>query len=226
MSDYNIRPGGSLKLKGAVVDGGVVKKYVSYPISPIFALTYVRKKKKSKTEPSKSDVDRARERERVRELLLQDEAGTGSGNGSDSNAASTSSRKTEAERRFEEVQRERVRPLLCLPGRIFLKHGQLAKRVAKLAGKTHKDRVSEFNAHLETLSEHHDIPKVCSLAILQSLLTMQPSRLVPDNTACVHGSWSLSMLDLFVYIYLVRWRKRGLLFSFCTVKCHNISREL
>ena len=37
---------------------------------------------------------------------------------------------------------------------------QLAKRVLKLADKTHKDRVSEFNAHLEALSEHHDIPKV------------------------------------------------------------------
>lgn len=32
--------------------------------------------------------------------------------------------------------------------------------MAKLAGKTHKDRVNEFNAHLESLSEHHDIPKV------------------------------------------------------------------
>lgn len=29
-----------------------------------------------------------------------------------------------------------------------------------MAAKTHKDRVSEFNAHLESLSEHHDIPKV------------------------------------------------------------------
>jgi len=37
---------------------------------------------------------------------------------------------------------------------------QMAERVAKLAGKTHKDRVNEFNAKLEALSEHHDIPKV------------------------------------------------------------------
>lgn len=37
---------------------------------------------------------------------------------------------------------------------------QLEQRIAKLAHKTHKDRVSEFNAHLESLSEHHDIPKV------------------------------------------------------------------
>jgi hypothetical protein len=38
---------------------------------------------------------------------------------------------------------------------------QLDERVAKLATKTHKDRVSEFNSKLEALSEHHDIPKVC-----------------------------------------------------------------
>ena len=37
---------------------------------------------------------------------------------------------------------------------------QRADKVKKLAGKTHKDRVHEFNAKLETLSEHHDIPKV------------------------------------------------------------------
>jgi protein FAM32A len=28
MSDYDLRPGGSLKLKGAVIEGGIVKKYV------------------------------------------------------------------------------------------------------------------------------------------------------------------------------------------------------
>lgn len=29
-----------------------------------------------------------------------------------------------------------------------------------MASQTHKDRVSEFNSKLESLSEHHDIPKV------------------------------------------------------------------
>lgn len=48
----------------------------------------------------------------------------------------------------------------------FLSHGiftygaQLADKVKKLAGKTHKDRVHELNSKLESLSEHHDIPKV------------------------------------------------------------------
>ena len=37
---------------------------------------------------------------------------------------------------------------------------QLADKVKKLAGKTHKDRVNDLNTKLEALSEHHDIPKV------------------------------------------------------------------
>ncbi|KAF8225099.1 DUF1754-domain-containing protein [Tricholoma matsutake] len=127
MSDYDLRPGGSLKLKGGVAEGGIVKK----------------KKKKSKPN---QDLVQKNERERVRELLLQDEDSNkihpGS-SGRNSPASNNSSRKTEAEKRFEEMQRRR-----------------LADRVAKLATKTHKDRVNEFNAHLESLSEHHDIPKV------------------------------------------------------------------
>ena len=43
---------------------------------------------------------------------------------------------------------------------------QLGRRVEKLANKTHKDRVNEFNAHLESLSEHHDIPKVTEFCIV------------------------------------------------------------
>ncbi|KAJ7446471.1 hypothetical protein B0H11DRAFT_2084890 [Mycena galericulata] len=121
-SDYDLRPGGSLKLKG-VAEGGIVKK----------------KKKKSKQK---------QDEERVKDRLLQEEVAASKnslpGSGSNSPAPSGSSdRKTDAERRFEEVQRRR-----------------LVDRVAKLANKTHKDRVSEFNAHLESLSEHHDIPKV------------------------------------------------------------------
>ncbi|KAJ6575301.1 hypothetical protein B0H19DRAFT_1128091 [Mycena capillaripes] len=126
MSDYDFRPGGSLKLKG-VAEGGIVKK----------------KKKKSKHKQ-----DSELEREQLKDLRLREEAAASKsslpGSGSNSPAPSGSSeRKTDAERRFEEVQRLR-----------------LAERVAKLANKTHKDRVSEFNAHLESLSEHHDIPKV------------------------------------------------------------------
>lgn len=34
------------------------------------------------------------------------------------------------------------------------------KRIIKKASKTHKQRVEEFNKHLDSLSEHYDIPKV------------------------------------------------------------------
>ncbi|TFK56660.1 DUF1754-domain-containing protein [Heliocybe sulcata] len=126
MSDYDFRPGGSLKLKGGVAEGGVVKK-----------------KKKS----SKSKADKERQLERLREARLKKEAVTSSspaGSSRNSPAVGGSNdRKTEAERRFEETQKRRM-----------------AEKVARLANKTHKDRVSEFNNKLEALSEHHDIPKV------------------------------------------------------------------
>nr|AKF12273.1 hypothetical protein [Collybia nuda] len=147
MSEYEIRPGGSLKLKGGVAEGGIVKK----------------KKKKSK---SKQDPERDRERERVKELLFQEEEShkTPGSSGRNSPAAnSSSSRKTEAEKRFEEVQKRR-----------------LAERVAKLANKTHKDRVNEFNAHLESLSEHHDIPKEPN-EILSKLLAHFITNLKPQT---------------------------------------------
>ncbi|KAI9570251.1 DUF1754-domain-containing protein [Boletus coccyginus] len=130
MADYNFRPGGSLKLKGGVADGGIVKK-----------------KKKSKSKPKLDDV-KERDRERAKELLSTEDIGSTPGSASGSNRASPSlsngnERKTDAERRFEEAQRRR-----------------LMGKVARIAHKTHKDRVNEFNAKLESLSEHHDIPKV------------------------------------------------------------------
>nr|BAH22603.1 hypothetical protein UP10 [Pholiota nameko] len=128
MSDYDVRPGGSLKLKGGVAEGGVVKKK--------------KKRIKAKSEASTKDQDL----ERVKDLISQHDTNdaTPSGSGRNSPAiASSSVRKTEAEKRFEEVQKRR-----------------LEQRIAKLAHKTHKDRVNEFNNHLESLSEHHDIPKV------------------------------------------------------------------
>lgn len=41
------------------------------------------------------------------------------------------------------------------------KQGKIAQeRILKKASKTHKQRVEEFNKHLDSLSEHYDIPKV------------------------------------------------------------------
>ena len=41
------------------------------------------------------------------------------------------------------------------------RQGKIAEsRILKKASKTHKQRVEEFNKHLDSLSEHYDIPKV------------------------------------------------------------------
>ncbi|KAJ3866104.1 hypothetical protein EV359DRAFT_37352 [Lentinula novae-zelandiae] len=126
---YDVRPAGSLKLKSTVNDGGIVKKSVN--ISRFILITNNSLQKEEKIQG---------------ELLLQDDLDPSSPGGSSRNSPAAGhgkTVKTEAERRFEEVQKQR-----------------LAQRVAKLANKTHKDRVNEFNSHLESLSEHHDIPKV------------------------------------------------------------------
>lgn len=34
------------------------------------------------------------------------------------------------------------------------------QRLAKMASKSHRDRIHQFNQYLANLSEHHDIPKV------------------------------------------------------------------
>ena len=64
---------------------------------------------------------------------------------------------------------------------------QLADKVKKLAGKTHKDRVNELNTKLETLSEHHDIPKVNPIGnLLVSRLINASIRSVLDKTVMEH----------------------------------------
>ncbi|KAL4241836.1 Protein FAM32A [Abortiporus biennis] len=135
MSEYDFRPGGSLKLKGGVADGGIVKK---------------KKKSKSKSKDKERDVGEEARLKELEKVMREEEAKSGSSSGSNrespaavSSSSSVHDKKTAAEKRFEEVQKRR-----------------LAEKVARLVGKTHKDRVNEFNSKLEALSEHHDIPKV------------------------------------------------------------------
>ena len=56
---------------------------------------------------------------------------------------SGSDRRTDAEKRYAERM-------------AALEEG----RLRKLAAKSHRERVADFNAYLSNLSEHHDIPKV------------------------------------------------------------------
>jgi protein FAM32A len=50
---------------------------------------------------------------------------------------------TASEQKFKDIARKR-----------------LEEQADKLALKSHKDRVAEFNENLSKLSEHHDIPKI------------------------------------------------------------------
>lgn len=115
------------------------------------------------------------------ERLRSDSPVGSSGRNSPAASSSRPDRKTQAEKRFEEVQRKRVSPFLKFPAvaslfLIFLP--QLLEKVAKQAHMTHKDRVHEFNAQLEALSEHHDIPKVCDLC---RLVRAQPNGVFPHR---------------------------------------------
>lgn len=99
-------------------------------------------------------------------------------------------RKTDAERKFEEIQRERVRALAL---RVFVREwenthylqlvpwlstaaAQLAERVAKNASLTHKDRVHEFNSKLESLSEYVSSSILLLILVARLLLTVSHSR--------------------------------------------------
>jgi protein FAM32A len=52
-------------------------------------------------------------------------------------------RRTEAEKRYDEYLLKRE-----------------SEKVKKLAAKSHREKVKDFNEYLEKLTEHHDIPKV------------------------------------------------------------------
>jgi len=119
MSEYEIPVGsGSLKLKGGLADAGKTKKCVFRPLlCGAYHAQYQGRKKKSK--PGKNESEREREKDRVKELLKQQDKSSPSGSGRNSPAmggSESSSRKTDAERRFEEVQKKRVRSMqLLLP---------------------------------------------------------------------------------------------------------------
>ncbi|KAJ1960922.1 hypothetical protein IWQ62_004046 [Dispira parvispora] len=122
MSEYNDLVGGSLRLKGK---GLGIKKKKS-------------KKHKSRTKPRDTLSS-------SKTHSPSDTAGDPSYTTSNEPASSTGPAvtKTEAERKFEEVQQKRK-----------------MDRIQSLANKSHRERVAELNEYLETLSEHYDIPKV------------------------------------------------------------------
>lgn len=149
-SSYGYKPGGSLKFKGQS-ESETGKKH--------------KKKKKSSTSTSSSSSFKE---QIAREALRQEERE----HGADKERSGSSGRKmTDAELRFEEVQRRRVSVVSCrrwmglcailiMPSSFMPFPSQRQEKIRKEASKTHKEKVSEFNRYLENLSEHHDIPKV------------------------------------------------------------------
>ncbi|KAF2126921.1 DUF1754-domain-containing protein [Dothidotthia symphoricarpi CBS 119687] len=128
-SDYTTATGGALKLKGAGVD----KK---------------KKKKKPKTEVSSSSSKPTPTAAHSNADAPKSPSGTPHRSISPETAAQAlidggGRRKTEAEKRHEEMRRKR-----------------LEERLKREGVKTHKEKVEELNKYLSGLSEHHDMPKI------------------------------------------------------------------
>jgi protein FAM32A len=96
----------------------------------------IRKKKHKKAKSAATENERNAETESMQDVLTKKPTSSES-----SSRAATS--KTKAELKFQEMQEKRQ-----------------MDRILKKAEKTHKQRVEDFNKHLDSLSEHYDIPKV------------------------------------------------------------------
>lgn len=161
--------GGSLKLKGTPAGPSYVlcllcalSLSLTRLLPPALRNSNKKKKKSSTTKRLREEEGAAsgsasggeREGSAAKEERDRDESP------STSTAASLSG-KTEAQRKFEEVQKKRVSVLLLVRAlrSANLTLLQLLEKAAKLANKSHKERVAEFNEKLEAMSEHHDIPR-------------------------------------------------------------------
>lgn len=129
-SDYKTATGGALKLKGAGVDKKKKKKKPKPEESSSSS-----SKPAPTTAESNDDASKSPSRTPHRSIspetaaqVLKDGGGR---------------KKTEAERRHEEMRRKR-----------------LEERLKREGVKTHKERVEELNNYLSGLSEHHDMPKI------------------------------------------------------------------
>jgi protein FAM32A len=123
-SEYTTAIGGGLKLKGAGVDKKKKKKRPK-PTEDATesATTEVAKRAKSPSHtPGRSISPDAAEQS------LKESGGR---------------KKTEAEKRHDEMRRKR-----------------LEERLKREGVKTHKEKVEELNKYLSGLSEHHDMPKI------------------------------------------------------------------
>jgi protein FAM32A len=125
-SDYTTAIGGGLKLKGAGVDKKKKKKK-SKPAAESSS-TAVAKHSGDDAAPSPSRTPGRSLSPETAEQSLKEVGGR---------------KKTEAEKRHDEMRRKR-----------------LEERMKREGVKTHKEKVEELNKYLSGLSEHHDMPKI------------------------------------------------------------------
>jgi protein FAM32A len=126
-SDYTTAVGGGLKLKGAGVD---------------------KKKKKRKPKPTEDAAESSNNTSTDVAKRAKSPSHTPGRSLSPETAEQSlkdagGRRKTEAEKRHDEMRRKR-----------------LEERLKRDGVKTHKEKVEELNKYLSGLSEHHDMPKI------------------------------------------------------------------
>ncbi|KAG6543438.1 hypothetical protein Mapa_015108 [Marchantia paleacea] len=137
---YNNVIGGKLKLKGKALDvkaGGLKNKKKKSKESIEQKLLHLKEKEELE---HGSDAEEKRGSPAHDD---QDEQGGGGGGSNDRQLAVYEDHRTPAEKKYDEQ-------------RIELE----TRRLAKVASKSHRQKIEEFNQYLANLSEHYDIPKV------------------------------------------------------------------
>ncbi|OAA40020.1 hypothetical protein NOR_06014 [Metarhizium rileyi] len=129
--DYTAVTGGALKLKGANVQKKKKKR-----------------KDKSDLEKNMSTGGDASVPEKYDSLATHEQTDKSDHGGHQSDDDVTAPRKTESERKYDEIRKKRLQQM-----------AESSSSRPELL-KTHKERVEELNTYLSKLSEHHDMPKI------------------------------------------------------------------
>lgn len=130
-SDYTTAKSGALKLKGVGVDKKKKKKKPKASDTTTSTSLTTTAESSTTARPAPKSPSRTPHRSLSPEAVaqaLKDNGGR---------------KKTEAEKRHEEMRRRR-----------------LEERMKREGVKTHKEKVEELNKYLSGLSEHHDMPKI------------------------------------------------------------------
>ncbi|KAG6097975.1 hypothetical protein E4U30_000162 [Claviceps sp. LM220 group G6] len=128
--EYTTIGSGALKLKGAKIQKKKKKRKPKVDLDKDLAI------QKREADDAQNSDDQDKQRQEQNE------------DHEDADREVVEPRKTEAERRYEEVKRKRL-----------LKLAESSTARPELL-KTHKERVEELNTYLSKLSEHHDMPKI------------------------------------------------------------------